>query len=128
MYNIKKKNLLPFPPGILLLECYSEEIIWNTFPKYMQTAVKWCKTQLWLTACWVSSASHVRTHNSPVAVGVTFISIYKTILRSRKDNHLCKFIQLICACCCCCLVVSVVTTLCDPMDCRPPGSSVPGIL
>ena len=40
MYNIKKKNLLPFPPAILLLECYSEEIILNTSPKYMQTAVK----------------------------------------------------------------------------------------
>ena len=25
-------------------------------------------------------------------------------------------------------VTSVVSTLCDPMDCSPPGSSVPGIL
>ena len=39
MYNLKK-NLLPFDPVILLLECYSEEIILKTFPKYMQTAVK----------------------------------------------------------------------------------------
>ena len=31
-------------------------------------------------------------------------------------------------CCCCCLVSQSCPTLCDPMDCSPPGSSVPGIL
>ena len=30
--------------------------------------------------------------------------------------------------CCCCLVAQSCPTLCNPMDCRPPGSSVPGIL
>ena len=30
-------------------------------------------------------------------------------------------------CCCCCLVIKSCTTLCDPMDCSPPGSSVHGI-
>ena len=30
--------------------------------------------------------------------------------------------------CCCCLVTQSCLTLCDPMDYRPPGSSVPGIL
>ena len=29
--------------------------------------------------------------------------------------------------CCCCLVSKLCPTLCDPMDCRPPGSSVHGI-
>ena len=29
---------------------------------------------------------------------------------------------------CACQVVSVITTLCSPMDCSPPGSSVHGIL
>ena len=29
--------------------------------------------------------------------------------------------------CCCCLVVKLCLTLCDPMDCSPPGSSVHGI-
>ena len=29
--------------------------------------------------------------------------------------------------CCVCLVVESCLDLCDPMDCRPPGSSVPGI-
>ena len=30
--------------------------------------------------------------------------------------------------CCCCLVTQLCLTLCDPMDCSPLGSSVPGIL
>ena len=30
-------------------------------------------------------------------------------------------------CCCCCLVAKSCLTLCDPMDCSPPGSSVHGI-
>ena len=30
-------------------------------------------------------------------------------------------------CCCCCLVTELCLTLCDPMDCRPPGSAVHGI-
>ena len=29
--------------------------------------------------------------------------------------------------CCCCLVAKSRLTLCDPMDCSPPGSSVYGI-
>ena len=35
---------------------------------------------------------------------------------------------LISVCCCCCLVAQLCLTLCDPMDCSPPGSSVHGIL
>ena len=30
--------------------------------------------------------------------------------------------------CCCCLVAQSCLTLCDPVDCSPPGSSVHGIL
>ena len=30
--------------------------------------------------------------------------------------------------CCCCLVAQLCPTLCDPMDCSPPGSSLHGIL
>ena len=30
--------------------------------------------------------------------------------------------------CCCCLAAQSCLTLCDPMDCNPPGSSVYGIL
>ena len=30
--------------------------------------------------------------------------------------------------CCCCLVTQLCQTLCEPMDCSPPGSSVHGIL
>ena len=30
------------------------------------------------------------------------------------------------SCHCCCLVAKSCPTLCDPMDCSPPGSSVPG--
>ena len=29
--------------------------------------------------------------------------------------------------CCCCLVAKLCLTLCDPMDCSPPGSSVHGM-
>ena len=49
----------------------------------------------------------------------------------RKDAH----VQIPGACerhvtwlCCACLVAQSCPTLCDPMDCSPPGSSVPGIL
>ena len=31
------------------------------------------------------------------------------------------------SCCCCCLVTKSCSTLCEPMDCSPPGSSVLGI-
>ena len=34
----------------------------------------------------------------------------------------------VCACVRACLVAQLCQTLCDPMDCRPPGSSVHGIL
>ena len=34
---------------------------------------------------------------------------------------------VICDCYCCCLVVCLCPTLCDPMNCSPPGSSVCGI-
>ena len=34
----------------------------------------------------------------------------------------------ICYCCCCCGVTQSCSTLCDPMDCSPPGSSVHWIL
>ena len=34
----------------------------------------------------------------------------------------------VCACVCVCICVYVSLTLCDPMDCTPPGSSVHGIL
>ena len=34
----------------------------------------------------------------------------------------------VCMCMWCCLVAESFSTLCDPMDCSPPGSSVHGIL
>ena len=36
--------------------------------------------------------------------------------------------ELINCSCCCCWVTQSCPTLCDPVDCSPPGSSVPGIL
>ena len=30
--------------------------------------------------------------------------------------------------CCCCLIGKLCLTLCDPMDCSPPGFSVHGVL
>ena len=50
-------------------------------------------------------------------------------MKDCKDYH--KVIQRQeedCCCCCCCCVTSVCPTLCDPMDCSPPGSPIPGIL
>ena len=34
----------------------------------------------------------------------------------------------VCVCVCVCLVTQLCLTLCDPMDCSPPDSSVYGIL
>ena len=43
---------------------------------------------------------------------------------TRKRNFFC----LMCVCVCVCvLVTQSCLTLCDPMDCNPPGSSVHGI-
>ena len=36
------------------------------------------------------------------------------------------YICCCCCCCCCCLVTQSCLTLCDPMDCSLPGSSVHG--
>ena len=38
----------------------------------------------------------------------------------------CVLNDLCILCVCVCLVSQLCPTLCDPMDCRPPGSSVPG--
>ena len=41
---------------------------------------------------------------------------------------LCLFHELVSQCLCVCSVAHSCPTLCDPMDCSPPGASVPGIL
>ena len=38
-----------------------------------------------------------------------------------------KIILCVCVCVCVCVYVQLCLTLCDPMDCSPPGSSVCGI-
>ena len=38
------------------------------------------------------------------------------------------FLPFLCGCCCCCLVTQLYLTLCNLMDCSPPGSSVHEIL
>ena len=44
-------------------------------------------------------------------------------------NHLSNFPSFVCVCVCVCVLVThSCPTLCDPMDCNPPGSSVHGIL
>ena len=40
---------------------------------------------------------------------------------SRNENNPGGFFH---CCCCCCLVAHLCPTLCNPMDCSPPGSSV----
>ena len=42
-------------------------------------------------------------------------------------NHLGELLQLRLPDFCCCLVTKSCLTLCNPMDCSPPGSSVHGI-
>ena len=47
-------------------------------------------------------------------------------------DHVCPNVpreasQAVYAVCCCCLVAQSCLTVCDPMDCSPPGSSVCGI-
>ena len=45
-------------------------------------------------------------------------------MQSNLMNHVC-----VCVCVCVCvLVAQSCLTLCDPMDCSPPGSSLHGIL
>ena len=44
-------------------------------------------------------------------------------LTSFSQNSSCKVLHVLCSC-----LVTQWATLCDPMDCGPPGSSVPGIL
>ena len=47
------------------------------------------------------------------------------LIKPKREKNLKK---MICIYVCACSVTSVMSTLCDPMDCSPPGSSVHGIL
>ena len=52
----------------------------------------------------------------------------ETLGRNRKILDSLLFCSICPHCwCCCCLVAQSCRTLCDPMDCSPPGSSVHGI-
>ena len=52
------------------------------------------------------------------------LNLEKPLPASRSPQHPCA-----CSCACACvLVAQSCLTLCDPMDCSPPGSSVHGIL
>ena len=47
-------------------------------------------------------------------------------IRLNSIIYLCVCV-CVCVCVCACLVVQLCLTLCNPMDCNPPSSSVPGI-
>ena len=50
--------------------------------------------------------------------------VYLVKVVRENSSFWCLFFKL----CCCCLVAQSCPTLCGPMDCSPPGSSVHGIL
>ena len=58
------------------------------------------------------------------------ISGWKTMERGENEKYLhfngCQFRRGVCVCVCVCLVIQSCLTLCDPMDCSLPGSSVHG--
>ena len=47
-------------------------------------------------------------------------------LGGSSQGHLCAC-MCVCVCVCVCVYAQSCPTLCDPIDCRPPGSSVHGI-
>ena len=47
--------------------------------------------------------------------------------RDHTSPYMCTGIRVLSSTLCCCLVAKSCLTLCDPMDCSPPGSSVHGI-
>ena len=58
---------------------------------------------------------------------VTHLGILlKFILKSKLPKTV-IFSPSFACCCCCCSVAKLCPTLCNPMDCSPPGSSVHGI-
>ena len=67
------------------------------------------------------------TWEAPVHVGVCINHLLRPsgkCLKCSAQNYL-KACQVLC---CCCLVAKLYLTVCDLMDCSPPGSSVQGIL
>ena len=58
---------------------------------------------------------------------ITLILAPASIPITNQVSHL--TFKLLCVCVCVCVLVSqLCLTMCDPMDCSPPGSSVPVIL
>ena len=60
--------------------------------------------------------------------GKTGIQSQEICLLSRSSHYCVQHLaQYMDHCCCCCLVTKSCPTLCNPMDCSPPGSSAHGI-
>ena len=82
--------------------------VWNAFPASVEMMIMWCS----LFLCWCAG-SHwficvMLTHPSEPEMSPTWMW------------------WVICVCMCVCLVTQLCPTLCNPMDCSLPGSSVPG--
>ena len=77
----------------------------------------------------------INTHRSPAIflASCSVAGVYWPVLSTHSvGNPAQVFTLVICftGCsypCCCCLVAQLCLTLCDPVNCSPPDSSVPGI-
>ena len=83
----------------------------------------------WVMDCL--SATRTRLHRIPPAHGASLLygqSRPKAeSLKLSCPTDWCPALSHCSGSCCCCLVARLCPTLCDPMGCSPPGSSVRGI-
>ena len=76
---------------------------------------------------FVSPKSVLIFWDGPHSVCGMCISLNKSISYLKKKNNVWVVCYVDFCCFCCCLITQLCPTLCDPMDCSPPGSSVHGI-
>ena len=96
------------------------------------------QTSLLLASCFLTGALRLRAsqeevclrnntreaqneHNLPLTRSVR-LQVRGLGHQSSQNNT--ELQRTACCCCCCCLGTQPCLTLCDPVDCSPPGSSV----
>ena len=72
----------------------------------------------------MSEDTHVSLTAHTYTVSITHTGVLPHI---HTHTHICKHLSVTILCACVCMCAQSCLTLCNPMDCSPPGSSVHGI-
>ena len=86
------------------------------------------RAALHLSSCWSDSSSPTQTHLSClIPSSHPLMARVPPRLGTMSHKLFCNGDCLLVCCCCCYLIIKLGLTLCDPMDCSLPGSSVHGL-